>query len=159
MTRSIQQAAGSTQQAATAPSPRVAARCPLPAAGCPRAFTLTEILVVIVIIVIVLGMAVPVFHFITGSRSEEGAINQIAAMLARARADAIGLQKPIGVAFFTDGNNGRGYMAEVEMAPCPTWSQNEVFQRGNYVKVSSGNGVNANQPPYYYYIYINQVNA
>src|SRR5438132_1587647 len=37
----------------------------------PSAFTLTEILVVIVIIVLLLGMAMPVFHFITGSRSEE----------------------------------------------------------------------------------------
>src|SRR5947209_7537902 len=88
---------------AIAPSSRAAHRSSFIAHR--PAFTLTEILVVIVIIVIVLGMAVPVFHFITGSRSEEGAINQIAAMLARARADAIGLQKPIGIAFFTDGNN------------------------------------------------------
>jgi prepilin-type N-terminal cleavage/methylation domain-containing protein len=119
-----------------------------------KAFTLTEILVVIVIIVIVLGMAVPVFKFITGSRSEEGATNQIAAMLGRARSDAIGLQKPMGVAFFT-GGDGRAYMAEVEMAQCPTFSSHQVFQKGDYAKVANPNSILSTSPPYYYYIYTN----
>jgi prepilin-type N-terminal cleavage/methylation domain-containing protein len=122
-------------------------------AGRKHGFTLTEILVVIVIIVLVLGMAVPVFKFITGSRSEEGAANQIAAMLARARSDAIGLQQPVGVAFFSDGSDGRAYMAEVEFAPCTLWNNKIVFNKGDYTKVPSAASVSVTSPPFYYYVY------
>jgi len=126
-------------------------------AGYKRGFTLTEILVVIVIIVLVLGMALPVFKFITGSRSEEGAANQIAAMLARARSDAIGLQQPVGVAFFSDGSDGRSYMAEVEFPPCTLWNKKTIFNKGDYAKVPSVSAASVKSPPFYYYIYTSNV--
>ena len=52
-------------------------------------FTLTELLVVISLIVILIALAVPAFSFITGSRSVDGAQNIVAAMLGRARSEAI----------------------------------------------------------------------
>jgi Tfp pilus assembly protein FimT len=80
---------------------------------CVSAFTLTEIMVVIVIVVLMLSMAMPVFRAMNGSRSQESASNQIAAMLGAARSQAIGLQQNIGVAFFPD-STGRYQMAIVE---------------------------------------------
>jgi type II secretory pathway pseudopilin PulG len=65
-----------------------------------NAFTLTEILIVIGLIVLILLLAMPALNFITGSRSIEGAQNQISAFLARARAQAIGLQETHGVFFY-----------------------------------------------------------
>jgi hypothetical protein len=105
-------------------------------------------------------MAMPVFRFITGSRSQEGTANQIAAMLGRVRSEAIGLQKPIGVAFFTDGSTGRSSMAEVEFASCPGYSQTTAkaggYTDGTYVKQPNANAGNGTfSPPYFYYVYIN----
>src|SRR5690242_9771399 len=77
-----------------------------------RAFTLTEILVVIGIIVLMLAIAVPALNFIRGSRSVDSAQNQISALLGRARSKAIGLQELTGVFFFKDINTGR-YMASI----------------------------------------------
>ena len=65
---------------------------------------MTELLVVIVLIALMLGLAVPALHLIKGNRSVDGAENQINALIGRARADAIGLQKPFGVLFFIDPN-------------------------------------------------------
>jgi prepilin-type N-terminal cleavage/methylation domain-containing protein len=65
-------------------------------------FTLIEILVVVAIIVIMIAMAVPLFSTLTGSRSEESAENQIAAMLNTARTEAMALQVPTGVMFYVD---------------------------------------------------------
>lgn len=79
-----------------------------------RGFTLTEILVVIIIIVLMLAMAMPVFRYISGSRSQAGAVNQIAAFLGRCRNDAIGLQQVMGAAFYVDSTTGRTAMVEVE---------------------------------------------
>src|SRR5436189_1280404 len=86
-------------------------------------FTLTEIMVVLVIIVLLLALAVPAFNLIRGSRSVEGAENQIAAMIGRARSDAIGLQKPFGVMFLMTNlsstnaaDSGPVYIAEVYAA-------------------------------------------
>jgi prepilin-type N-terminal cleavage/methylation domain-containing protein len=78
-----------------------------------RGFTLIEIMVVVVIIVLMVGLAVPVFRVINGSRSEAGATNVIAAMLNRARTDAIGVQQPYGVAFVYNKNSQLYDMAEV----------------------------------------------
>ncbi len=131
----------------------------LPFAICPRAhrrrraFTLTEILVVIVIIVLMLGMAMPVFRFITGGRSEEGAANHIAAMLGRARSEAIGLQKITGVAFILDPATLEEKMAEVEFAPCPAWSSTQAYSQGNYVSNIVG------ALTYYYIALTNNTNA
>ena len=87
------------------PLPNRHPRRPAPAPG-PAAraggFTLTEVLVVVVLIVLLLGLALPAFNVLTGSRSTEGASNQIAALLGRARNEAIGLQTPHGVLFYLD---------------------------------------------------------
>jgi prepilin-type N-terminal cleavage/methylation domain-containing protein len=82
-----------------------------------RAFTLIEIMVVVVIIVLMVGLAVPVFRVINGSRSEAGASNVISAMLNRARTDAIGIQQPYGVLFVYNPNTQLTNMAEVYFAP------------------------------------------
>jgi prepilin-type N-terminal cleavage/methylation domain-containing protein len=68
----------------------------------PRAFTLMELLVVIGIIVLVAIIAVPSFRALTGGRSTEAAQNQISAVLARARTEALGLEEPRGVLFYRD---------------------------------------------------------
>lgn len=78
-----------------------------------RAFTLTEILVVIGIIVLLIVVAVPALGLLTGSRSIDRAENNLSAMLGRARADAIGLQKTVGVLFFLNPNDGLVTCAEV----------------------------------------------
>jgi type II secretory pathway pseudopilin PulG len=67
-----------------------------------RAFTLTELLIVIGIIVLIVGLAVPAFRAMTGGRSVDAAQNQLAAVLGQARAEAIGLQKMRGVLFYLD---------------------------------------------------------
>jgi type II secretory pathway pseudopilin PulG len=85
------------------------------------AFTLIEIMVVVVIIVLMLGMAIPVFRVINGSRSEAGASNNIAAMLNRARTDAIGIQQPYGVAFLYNPVTQITEMAEVYFPPVQVW--------------------------------------
>lgn len=69
---------------------------------CARAFTLTEILIVIGIIVLMLGLAVPAFRMITGGRSIDSTQNIISALLGRARSEAIGLQRVRGLWFFID---------------------------------------------------------
>ena len=67
-----------------------------------RGYTMTEILVVIGIIVLLLAIGVPAFNLIRGGRSIDAAENQVAAMLGRARSNAIGLQKVHGVMFVLD---------------------------------------------------------
>ena len=48
------------------------------------AFTMTEILIVIALIVLIMGLAVPAFNLITGTRSVDAAENVVTAMLGRA---------------------------------------------------------------------------
>src|SRR2546423_14319985 len=91
------------------------------------AFTLSEIMVVIVIIVLLLALAVPAFNLIRGSRSVEGAENQVGAMLGRARADAIGLQKPFGVMFFIEPTQDRVAIAEGYATDYPTSGTRDVY--------------------------------
>ena len=79
-----------------------------------QGFTLVEMLTVIVIIVLIIGLALPVFHSLNGSRSQEGATNQIAAMLSRAREAAVAAQQPRGVAFYTDSSTGQTAMVLVQ---------------------------------------------
>jgi type II secretory pathway pseudopilin PulG len=67
-----------------------------------RAFTLTELLIVIGLIVLVIALAVPAFRAMTGGRSIDAAQNQLSAVLGAARAEAIGLQKVRGVFFYID---------------------------------------------------------
>lgn len=85
-----------------------------------RAFTLVEMLVVISIIAVTSLIAVPLFRTLTGSRSTEAAHNQLAGLLGRARADAIGLQEIRGVAFFLDPETQRVQAIIVRQAQYPT---------------------------------------
>src|SRR5690349_1117299 len=86
------------------------------------AFSLTEILIVIALIVLILAMAMPAFNFITGSRSEDAAMNQISAMMARARIEAVGLQEPRGVFFYVDPATQREIMCLVKVTdPDPSY--------------------------------------
>jgi hypothetical protein len=72
-----------------------------------RAFTLTEILIVIGLIVLVISLAVPAFNAMTGGRSIDAATNQLSAVLGRVRMEAIGLQEPRGLMFYRDPSTGR----------------------------------------------------
>ncbi len=110
-------------------------------------FTLIEIMVVIVIILLMLGMAVPVLHVITGSQSEAGATNIIASMLSRARSDAIGLQRPIGVAFIYNPTTQVQTMAEVEFPDCEEWTASTPVSYGTYVKRTASTGLS------YYFVW------
>ena len=79
-------------------------------------FTLNELLIVIAIIVLMLALAVPAFNALTGSKSIEGATNQVSAFLGQARAEAIGIQETRGVMFFFDLATERINMAIVRGA-------------------------------------------
>lgn len=87
----------------------------LPAAHRPRpaAFTLIEMLVVMGIIVLAVAMAIPTIRYLTGSKSEQAAQNAVAAMLTRARTDAVGTQQPGGIIFLLDQASDRVVMREV----------------------------------------------
>jgi type II secretory pathway pseudopilin PulG len=115
-----------------------------------------ELLVVVVIILLMLGLAIPVLHVITGSQSEAGAANIIASMLGRARSDAIGLQKPIGVAFIYNPSTQIQTMAEVEFPTCPAWVTGLQVPSLGYVSVTAPSTfVNGAVVPGLTYYYIN----
>jgi prepilin-type N-terminal cleavage/methylation domain-containing protein len=78
-----------------------------------QGFTLTEMLVVAGIIVLIVTLAVPALNSIMGNRSIDSAQNQLAAIIGRARQEAIGLQDYRGVILFQDSNTGRACAAEV----------------------------------------------
>lgn len=82
-----------------------------------RAFSLSELLIVIGIIILVLVMAVPALNVLTGSRSIENAINLISANLARARMVAIRDQQPRGLVFYRDATNDRVAVALAGLNP------------------------------------------
>jgi prepilin-type N-terminal cleavage/methylation domain-containing protein len=105
----------------------------------PSGFTLTEMLVVIGIMVLLLAIAVPSFRFLTGSNSIGGATNVVSAALARARADAIGLQQLRGIAFFTDLASGRIAVAVVEPDDAVPWQTGQNYQQ--YQVVTRGAGL------------------
>src|SRR4051812_21192560 len=83
------------------------------------AFTLTEIMIVISIIVLLIAIAIPAFNLISGGRSIEGATNQVSALLGRARAQAIGVQKKTGVMFYIDAVSQRRMLAIVTETDAP----------------------------------------
>ena len=68
---------------------------------------MTELLIVIGIIVLLVTLAVPAWRLIGGDRSIDSAQNQVSALLARARTDAIALQEIRGVMFYRDPGTGR----------------------------------------------------
>lgn len=93
------------------------------AASCgprPRAFTLTELLIVMGVIILAITLAIPAIRALTGSRSEQAAQNTLSAFLSRARTDAIGLQKVEGVLFFIDPANDRVTCVQVIEVPPTT---------------------------------------
>jgi prepilin-type N-terminal cleavage/methylation domain-containing protein len=98
--------------------------CHLPVS---RGFTLTEILIVIGIIVLMIALAVPALGLLTGSRSIDRAENNVSAMLGRARADAIGVQKDVGVLFFIDPATELVTLAEVRAVDGPTVAGIDVW--------------------------------
>lgn len=75
--------------------------------GARLGFTLTELLVVVGIMVLMITLAVPAFRVITGGRSIDAAQNQVAALLARARTDAVALQEERGLLFYLDPATGQ----------------------------------------------------
>lgn len=81
-----------------------------------RAFTLTELLIVIGLIVLVIALAVPAFRAMSGGRSVDAAVNQLSAVLGAARAEAIGLQKVRGVFFYLDSGTNRVSAALVQQS-------------------------------------------
>ena len=85
-----------------------------------RAFTLTELLIVMGVIILAVTLAIPAIRALTGSRSEQAAQNTLSAFLARARTDAIGLQKVQGVLFFLDPANNRATCVQVMEVPITT---------------------------------------
>jgi prepilin-type N-terminal cleavage/methylation domain-containing protein len=119
-------------QQPTSPSPsRAASR--------ERGYTLTEILVVIGLIVLLIAVAVPVLSVLSGNRSTEAAENQVAAMVGQARAQAIALQKNIGVAFFVDPASQRYTMALVGQQPGEAWI--ERLPDYDFVPLQTGTGL------------------
>jgi type II secretory pathway pseudopilin PulG len=103
-------------------------------------YSLTEILVVIALIVILIAVAVPVLSVLSGNRSTEAAENQVAAVLNQARAQAIALQRNVGVAFFVDPASERYTMALVTQVVPP----NPVIERlpdYDFVTLQSGTGL------------------
>jgi prepilin-type N-terminal cleavage/methylation domain-containing protein len=109
MTRPVPPFASTAHSAATAAHSR-------------RAFTLTELLVVIGVIVLVLAMAVPLFNVMSGDRGVEGAQNVLSAMLQRARARAIAVQEPRGLFFFENPATGEYTLCIVKIQPTQTTS-------------------------------------
>jgi len=79
-----------------------------------KAVTLNELLIVIAIIVLMIGLALPAFNALSGSRSLESAQNQVSAYLGQARAQAIGVQEARGVFFFLDTDPAKIDQARAE---------------------------------------------
>src|SRR2546423_14080943 len=104
-----------TSFASNAGVSRNATRCASPRSR--NAFTLTEILIVLGIIVLMLAIAVPALNIIRGNRSVDSAVNQVSALLGRARSEAIGLQITTGVMFFRDPRTDQYAAALVRETP------------------------------------------
>ncbi|MDB5357229.1 MAG: Verru Chthon cassette protein [Phycisphaerales bacterium] len=81
-----------------------------------RGFTLVEMLVVLGIVILFVTLAIPAISAITGTRSISAAENQISAVLARAREEAIGIQDFRGVFFYLDPREDRVVAALVRPA-------------------------------------------
>jgi type II secretory pathway pseudopilin PulG len=99
------------------------------------AFTLTELLVVISIIVLMLGLAVPVLKILGGNKSIESAENQIAAILGRARAQAISDRTIAGVMFFVDPKDSHIKAAIVEETPSSVYQSGALLANSSIVSL------------------------
>lgn len=83
------------------------------------AFTLTEVIVIVSIIVLFMALAVPAINVMRGKNSVAAARNQVAAVLTRARLEAMAMQRESGVLFFLDPDSGQYAMASVAMVDPP----------------------------------------
>lgn len=72
-----------------------------------KGFTLAEMVVVMGIIVLFVAMAIPTIRSLSGSTSIGMTRNNVSALLARAREEAIGFQAVRGVMFFCDTSTNR----------------------------------------------------
>ena len=100
-------------------------------------YTLTEILIVIGLIVVMIAVAVPVLNVLSGNRSTEAAENQVAAVLNQARAQAIALQKNVGVIFYVDPASQRYTMALVQQNGLYV----DLLPDYDYVPLQTGTGI------------------
>jgi prepilin-type N-terminal cleavage/methylation domain-containing protein len=101
-----------------------------------KAFTLTELIVVIAIITLVLALIVPVWNTLVGNRSVETAQNQAGAFLSTARADAIYYRQPMGVCFYVDPVTLQTALMEVTVVG-PGANNNSVIDIANYGNVGT----------------------
>jgi prepilin-type N-terminal cleavage/methylation domain-containing protein len=99
-------------------------------------FTLTELMIVIGIIVLFVTLALPAFNLISGSRSIGGAENIVAALVGRARAEAIGNDTNRGVAFYLDVATNRYYAAIVAAPTFSEWNNATTYSQYQYVTVT-----------------------
>ena len=81
-----------------------------------RAFTLSEILLVVGVIVLVLGLAAPLFNVISGARSTEAGSNLLSSVLGQARSIAISTGTPTGVFIHVDPASNRTKLTLVSLA-------------------------------------------
>jgi type II secretory pathway pseudopilin PulG len=110
--------------------------------GSARAFTLTELLIVIGIIVLFITLALPAFNLISGSKSIAGAENILNAMLGRAHSEAIGVQDYRGLAIYRDAATDR-YSGAIVLPVVPnfgtyaTWSGTSAYQQYSYIQYTT----------------------
>jgi prepilin-type N-terminal cleavage/methylation domain-containing protein len=123
-----------------------------------RGFTLTELLVVLGIIILMSLAAVPAVRFIMGSRSVESAQNIVAAMISRARNQAVNDGETRGVFFFLDPATDRTTMAIVaqqgqsELAQYEGWTSQTATGAGKIRYIDPEGGLaSATVPPLRYY--------
>jgi Tfp pilus assembly protein FimT len=94
-----------------------------------KAFTLTEMLVVISIIILLIAVAVPSIRALTGSSSTSVARNELSSLITHAREEAVAIQDIRGVLFLVDSANDRVTGVIVK----PASLQDTAFQQGNGV--------------------------
>ncbi|MEM6562044.1 MAG: prepilin-type N-terminal cleavage/methylation domain-containing protein [Planctomycetota bacterium] len=78
-----------------------------------KGFTLIEITVVLGLILVLATLAIPAVNALRGTRSAEAGANVAAAMLSRARAEAVDRAAPVGVLFYVDPETRISTMALV----------------------------------------------
>jgi prepilin-type N-terminal cleavage/methylation domain-containing protein len=95
------------------------------------AFTLAELLVVMAIMALMLALAVPALKILGGGADIASAENQMAAILGRARAQAISDQTVAGVMFFVDPADSKIKAAIVEESPSAVQTQMQTEYGGS----------------------------
>ncbi len=109
------------------------------------AFTLTELLVVMGLIVLLITIAIPSFRLLGGTNSVASATNIISASLSRARTEAVGLQRPHGIAFYKEAASARYAMALVEVKSPTAHTIGQSYDVGDWIKTGT-------TPNFLYYV-------